>query len=413
MKRRVVITGIGVVSPIGNDKEELWEAIKEGRCGIDEITHFDTTDHKVKLAAEIKNLDFEKYFTKRELKFNDNFTKYARIAAKQAIEDSKLKEYEHTDYDRMGVNIASGIGGIATLYNSSEVLCERGPSRISPFFIPMALINLAAGNVAIDIGAKGYCTSEVTACASSTNSIGESFLKIRDGYLDTVVTGGSEASITPLAVAGFANMKALSQATCKDRASIPFDKERNGFVMGEGAAIVVLEEYEHAKKRNAKIYAEIVGYGTSCDAYHITSPQADGAGASKSMENAINDAKINKEDIDYINAHGTSTPLNDKTEVISIKNTFKEHAENIYVSSTKSNTGHLLGASGALEAIITTLALKNSYIPATINHKVDDELCDINIVKNIGINKDIKYAMSNSLGFGGHNASIIIKKWEE
>lgn len=410
MKRRVVISGLGVVSPIGNDKEELWNSIINGKCGIDEISLFDTSEHKVKLAAEVKKLDFEKYYSKRDLKFNDRFVQFARISTKQAYEDSNLKD---VDRDRMGVILSSGIGGIDTISNCENVLKEKGPSRVSPYFIPMALINIAAGTVAIDLDAKGYCGSVVTACAASTNAIGEAFLKIRDGYLDIVFTGGSEASITPLAVAGFASMRALSESKDKNRASIPFDTERNGFVMGEGSAILVLEELEHALKRNAKIYAEVVGYGNSCDANHITAPLSDGSGAAKAMINAINDAELNIADIDYINAHGTSTPLNDKGESLAIKYAFGKNYKDVLVSSTKSATGHLLGASGAVEALITTLALKNSYVPATLNTNEIDEECDLNIVKNKGIERDIRYAMSNSLGFGGHNASLIFKKWEE
>lgn len=410
MKRRVVISGLGVVSPIGNDKEELWSSMENGKCGIDEISLFDTSEHKVKLAAEVKDLDFDKYYNKRDLKFNDRFVKFARIATKQAFEDSNLKDF---DRDRTGVILSSGIGGIETISNCENVLNEKGPSRVSPYFIPMALINIGAGTVAIDLDARGYCGSIVTACAAATNAIGEGFLKVRDGYLDIVFTGGSEASITSLSVAGFASMRALSESTDKNRASIPFDKERNGFVMGEGSAVLVLEELEHALKRNAKIYAEVVGYGNSCDANHITAPLSDGSGAGKAMLNAINDAGLNPKDIEYINAHGTSTPLNDKSETLAIKYAFGESYKDVLVSSTKSATGHLLGASGAVEALITTLALKNSYIPATLNTNEIDEECDLNIVKNKGLEKNIKYAMSNSLGFGGHNASIILKKWED
>lgn len=410
MKRRVVISGVGVVSPIGNDKEELWSSIENGKCGIDEISLFDTSEHKVKLAAEVKDLDFDKYYNKRDLKFNDRFVKFARIATKQAFEDSNLIDF---DRDRTGVILASGIGGIETISNCENVLNEKGPSRVSPYFIPMALINIGAGTVAIDLDARGYCSSVVTACAAATNAIGEGFLKIRDGYLDIVFTGGSEASITSLSVAGFASMRALSESTDKNRASIPFDKERNGFVMGEGSAVLVLEELEHALKRNAKIYAEVVGYGNSCDANHITAPLSDGSGAGKAMLNAINDAGLNPKDIEYINAHGTSTPLNDKSETLAIKYAFGENYKDVLVSSTKSATGHLLGASGAVEALITTLSLKNSYIPATLNTNEIDEECNLNIVKNKGLEKNIKYAMSNSLGFGGHNASIILKKWED
>lgn len=410
--KRVVITGLGAVSPIGNTVEELWSGIKNNVCGIEEITHFDTIEHRTKLAAEVKNLDYDKYFAKRDLKFNDQFTKFARIAAKQAYEDAGFTS-ENIDVDRLGVIFSSGVGGLETMAKTEDVLADRGPSRVSPYFIPMTLINLAAGNIAIDIGAKGPCTSVVTACAAGTDSIGEAFLKIKYGQLDAVFAGGSEAAIIPLAIAGFASMRALSEQTDKNRASVPFDKERSGFVMGEGGGVLVLEELEHAKKRGAKIYAELVGYGSTCDANHITSPSTDGSGAGKAMLKALAEANLDPSAIEYINAHGTSTPLNDKSETLAVKYAFKDHYKNIAVSSTKSNTGHLLGASGAIEAIITTLAVKEGYIPPTINHKIDDPECDLNVVKNTGFEKNIKYAMSNSLGFGGHNASIIFKKWEE
>lgn len=406
MKRRVVITGLGVVSPIGNDVESMWNSIENNICGIDKITYFDTTDSKVKLAAEVKDLDMEKYFSKRDLKFNDKFTQYARIAAKQAFEDSNLKEFEE---NRAGVILSSGIGGIETIYNTATVLNEKEASRISPYFIPMTLVNIAAGTIAIDLGFKGMCSSVVTACAAATNAIGESFLKIRDGYLDIVISGGSEATITPLGIGGFASMRALSESEDKERASIPFDKERTGFVMGEGAGVLILEELEHALKRNAKIYGEVVGYGSSCDAFHITSPSNDGSGAAMAIKNALDDADLSPEKIDYINAHGTSTLLNDRGETMAINSVFKHP---VFVSSTKSATGHLLGASGAIEAIISVLSLKNGFIPATLNHRVKDEECDLNLVVNSGIKREINYSMSNSLGFGGHNASLIFRKWE-
>lgn len=408
--RRVVITGLGVVSPIGNNVEEFWNSIKEGKCGIDEITHFDTTDYKVKLGAEVKNLDFEQYFSKRELKFNDRFTQFARIAAKQAYDDSNAEEVNKFN---TGVILGSGIGGFDTVCTAQDILQSREPGRISPYFIPMILINIAAGSVAIDTGAKGHCSSTVTACASASDAIGEAFWRIRNGALDVAFTGGSEASIVPLSVAGFASMRALSESTDKNRASIPFDKERNGFVMGEGSGVLVLEELEHAKKRGAKIYAEVVGYGSTCDANHITAPSSDGSGGGEAMLKAIADANITPEQIDYINAHGTSTPLNDKSETLAVKYAFKEHANNVLISSTKAQTGHLLGAAGAVEAIVSILALKDSYVPATINHLVDDEECDLQVVKNTGIEKELKYTMSNSLGFGGHNTSLVFKKWEE
>lgn len=411
MKRRVVITGIGVVSPIGNDLASFWSGIENGSCGISRISLFDCTDYKVSLAAEVKDLDMEQYFSKRDLKFNDRFTQFSRIAAKQAFDDSKLN-MEEIDKTKCGVIIASGIGGIESVENAEITLSTKGPQRVSPFFIPMSLINLAAGQVAIDLQALGHCSSIVTACAAASNALGEAFHKIRDGYQDVMFAGGSEASITPLAIAGFASMKALCEGDDHKRASIPFDKERSGFVMGEGSGILVLEELEHALKRQAKIYGEIVGYGDSCDANHITAPLADGSGGARAMLNAINDAGVKKEVIDYINAHGTSTPLNDKTETAAVKLAFGDHAYKLAISSTKSNTGHLLGASGAVEAIVSIMALNKGFIPPTINYQVADEECDLDIVANVGRNKDIKFAMSNSLGFGGHNASLVFKKWE-
>ncbi|EDS72395.1 beta-ketoacyl-ACP synthase II [Anaerofustis stercorihominis] len=409
MKRRVVISGLGAVSPIGNDVDTMWDSIKEGKCGIDEITHFDTSEYRVKLAAEVKDLDMEKYLKKREIKFNDRFTTFARIAAMQAMNDSNI-DLKNVDKNRFGVIIASGIGGIETIENAQMNMEKRGPSKVSPYFIPMCLINLAAGNVAIDFGLKGHCSSTVTACAAASNAIGEAFHKIRDGYEDLMLAGGSEASITPLAMAGFMSMRALHEGDDKNRASIPFDKDRSGFVMGEGAGVLLLEEYEHAKKRGAKIYAEIVGYGATCDAHHVTAPIDDGSGGARAMASAIEDASINASDVDYINAHGTSTPLNDKTETMAVKSAFGNHAKELKISSTKSNTGHLLGASGAIEAIISIKAIENSFIPPTINYKNQDEDCDLNVVPNKGLNEEVNYAMSNSLGFGGHNASLIFKK---
>ena len=412
MKRRVVVSGMGAVSPIGNSVEELWQGIRTHRCGIDAITHFDTADYKVKLAAEVKDLDMEQYFSKRDLKFNDRFTQFARIAAKQAMLDSGLDVHKE-NMERFGVIIGSGIGGIATFEQAQKNMESRGPSRVSPFFIPMTLANLAAGTVAIDWGAKGHCSCVVTACAAASNAIGEAFHKIRAGQEDIILAGGSEAAITPLAIAGFMSMRALYEGEDKARASIPFDKERKGFVMGEGAGILVLEEYEHAKARGAHIYGEIVGYGATCDAYHITAPAPDGSGGAKAMIQAIEDAGIEKERIGYINAHGTSTPLNDRTETAAVKLAFGEHARHLAMSSTKSNTGHLLGASGAIEAIITIKALQEGYIPATIHYEQADEECDLDIVANEGRAASLAYAMSNSLGFGGHNASLVFAKGEE
>ncbi len=409
--RRVVITGMGAVTPIGNSVNEMWNSIQNGVCGIDEITYFDTADYKVKLAAEIKDLDMEQYFTKRDLKFNDRFTQLARIAAKQAHLDSSLDVQANAD--RVGVIIASGIGGIESIENAHTSLTTRGASRVSPYFIPMALVNLAAGNVAIDLGAQGNCSSVVTACAAATNAIGEAFHRIRYGYEDVIFAGGSEASITPLSIAGFMSLRALHDGSDPKRASIPFDKERSGFVMGEGAGVLVLEELDHALARNAKIYGEVIGYGSTCDAHHITAPIEGGIGGAKAMIKACEDASVDPSCIDYVNAHGTSTPLNDKTETAALKYAFKEHASSLQISSTKSNTGHLLGASGAVEAIITVKALQDGIVPATINYKVSDDECDLDIVANTCRKADLTYGMSNSLGFGGHNASLVFKKWEK
>ena len=408
-KRRVVVTGLGTVCPVGNDVETMWENIKNGVCGIDEITHFDTTDFKVKLAGEIKNLNVEDYINKKEAKRLDRFSQLAMIASKQAYEDARLNP-EEIDANRFGVILSSGIGGLETIENEKEKGLKKGYERVSPFFIPMAIGNLAAGNVAIMLGAKGACLDIVTACAAGTNSIGEAFKYVRDGYADIMLTGGAEASITPLGIGGFSSMKALSTATDKNRASIPFDAERNGFVMGEGAGALVLEEYEHAKKRGATIYAEIIGYGVSCDAFHMTAPDAEANGAAACFKMALNDAQISADDIDYINAHGTSTPLNDKLETLGVKKVFGEDTK-VMRSSTKGNTGHLLGAAGAVEAIITVKSLQDGFVPGTINYSQPDPECDLDIVPNQGRKQDIQYAMSNSLGFGGHNACIVLKKY--
>ena len=408
-KRRVVVTGLGTVCPVGNDVETMWENIKNGVCGIDEITHFDTTDFKVKLAGEIKNLNGEDYINKKEAKRLDRFSQLAMIASKQAYEDARLNA-EEIDANRFGIILSSGIGGLETIENEKEKGLKKGYERVSPFFIPMAIGNLAAGNVAIMLGAKGACLDIVTACAAGTNSIGEAFKYVRDGYADIMLTGGAEASITPLGIGGFSSMKALSTATDKNRASIPFDAERNGFVMGEGAGALVLEEYEHAKKRGATIYAEIIGYGVSCDAFHMTAPDAEANGAAACFKMALNDAQISADDIDYINAHGTSTPLNDKLETLGVKKVFGEDTK-VMLSSTKGNTGHLLGAAGAVEAIITVKSLQDGFVPGTINYSQPDPECNLDIVPNQGRKQDIQYAMSNSLGFGGHNACIVLKKY--
>ena len=412
MKRRVVITGMGAVSPIGNTAEEMWQSAREGRCGIGPITHFDTTNHKVKLAGEVKDLDFTPYLDKKELRRMDLFSQYAMVAAIQAWRDSGLA-YEKIDPTRFGVDISSGIGGINTIETEYERGREKGFDRVSPFFVPMDISNLAAGNVAIKLGAKGMCTCVVTACAGGSNAIGDAFRMIRDGYQELMLAGGSEAAVTKLAIGGFTSMKALCESDDPTRASIPFDAERSGFVMGEGAGVLMLEEYGHARARGAKIYAEIVGYGATCDAYHITSPAPGGEGGARAMVEAVKDAGIQPEDIDYINAHGTSTSLNDKFETAAVKAAFGDHAYKLAMSSTKSMTGHLLGAAGAIEAIITARALQDGFIPATINYRTPDPECDLDIVPNEGRKAELRYAMSNSLGFGGHNASLVLKKYEE
>lgn len=410
--RRVVITGMGIVCPIGNTLDETWKSVKANRCGVGEITAFDTSDYKVKLAAEVKDLDTEQYFSKREMKFNERFTQFARIAAKQAYADAGLED-SGLDRDRFGVIVGSGVGGLRKIEESTETLNSRGAGRVSPFFIPMAIVNLAPGNIAIDLQARGICSSSVTACASGTNSIGEAFHRIRFGYEDVIAAGGSESTITPLGIAGFQSMRALYSGDDPRRASIPFDKERSGFVMGEGAGILMLEELEHAKARDAKIYAEVVGYGTSCDAHHITAPLEDGSGAVKSMKNALEDGELKAGEVDYINAHGTSTALNDKGETAAVKALFGDHAKELMISSTKSMTGHLLGGSGAVEAVITVKALQDGFVPATLNYQVPDPECDLNVVPNEGVKKDIHCAISNSFGFGGHNATLAFAKWED
>lgn len=411
MKRRVVITGMGAVSPIGNDLNEIYNNLKNGYCGIDNITNFDTTNRTIKLAGEVKNLNLTDFFSPKDLKRMDKVSAFAIIAAKKALIDSNLDENYIKNNDEITTYIGSGIGGLETLQNETVKGFTKGYDRVSPFFVPMAISNMSAALVAIHLGINGVSNCPVAACASGTSAIGEAFRNIRDGYSTISFAGGSEASVTELGVGGFTALKALTTSTDKNRASIPFDKERSGFVIGEGAAIIVLEELEHALKRNAKIYAEVVGYGSTCDASHITAPNLDGIWAAKAMEKALADSNLNYTDIDHINAHGTSTHLNDICESKAINLTFKEHTNNIIVTSTKSMTGHLLGAAGALETIISALSIKHSFIPPTINHKVDDEDCNINIAKNTAINRDVNCVMNNSLGFGGHNCVLVLKKF--
>lgn len=410
-KRRVVVTGIGTINPIGHNVEETWKSIEKGKCGIAPISLFDTKDMKVTLAGEVKDFDVTKYIDKKEAKKMDRFIQMGMIAAKEAVTDSGI-DINNIDSHRFGVIVSSGIGGLGSIEKNYQTGEKRGFDRVSPFFIPMTISNLAAGHIAIAYHAQGLCTCPVTACAGGTNAIGDAFRNIRDGYQDVMIAGGCEASVTPLGIGGFTSMKALSDATDPKRASIPFDKERNGFVMGEGAGILILEELEHALKRGAHIHGEMTGYGVSCDAHHITAPLPNGEGGAYAMQNALDDAGISYDVIDYINAHGTSTHLNDLCETEAIKSVFKEHAYKLAVSSTKGHTGHCLGAAGGIEAVLSVLALKHDFIPPTLNYQVKDEECDLNVVPNIGVKKDLHYVMSNSLGFGGHNASIIFKEYD-
>ena len=412
MKNRVVVTGMGAVTPLGNNAVDFWQGIKEGKCGIGPITAFDITNFKSTLAAEVKGFNPEDYMDKKEAKRMDRYCQFGMAAAEEAYKDAGL-DTATFDRDRFGVIVGSGIGGLLTIEDQHSRLLEKGPGRVSPFFIPMAISNMAAGNIAIKLNARGICTSIVTACATATHAIGESFQKIARGEADIIVTGGAEAPITPLAVAGFTSMTALSGSSDPARASIPFDKERDGFVMGEGAGIVVLESLDHALKRNAKIYAEVVGYGATCDAYHMTAPAPSGEGGARAMKMAMDDAGISPEHAPYINAHGTSTPYNDKYETEAIKKIFGDMAYKIPVSSTKSMTGHLLGAAGGVETIICVKAVEENFVPPTIGYCTPDEECDLDYVQNTGRDIPVTYAMSNSLGFGGHNATIIVKKWSE
>ena len=411
MKRRVVITGIGAITPIGNDALTSWENAKKGVNGIDFIKGYDPSEFDVQIAGEIKGFDFEAYFGKKQLKRMDKFIQLALIASKEAVNDSQIN-FDDMDRLRAGVYYASGIGGLKTIADQEDRARDKGFNRLSPFFIPGAIVNLAAGNIAIEHGLKGAAISNVTACASAANSIGEAFRAIRDGYLDVIVAGGTEATVIPLGIAGFTVMQALNKSNDPKRASIPFDVERSGFVMGEGAGSLVLEEYEQAKKRNAKIYAEIVGYGATCDAYHVTGPDPEGSGAMNCMLMALKDGLINPNEVDYINAHGTSTPLNDKVETLAIKRAFNDHAYKLNVSSTKSMTGHLLGASGAVESIFSLLSTRDNFIPPTINTNELDPLCDLNYTLGKGIEKEVNIAITNSLGFGGHNATLVFKKYK-
>ena len=405
-KNRVVITGMGVVSPIGNNLNEFWDNLKIGYNGIDDITLFDTEKFDVKIAGQ-SSIDLNHFFDRKELNKLDRFSSFALIAADQAIHQSELLKSNFSN-DRIGVIVGSGIGGIGTFETQHKKLLKN-PRFVSPFFIPAMISDIAAGQISIKYGFKGLNYSVASACATSNHAFGDAFKMIQSNLADVIVAGGSEAAITEMSIAGFSNMKALTKNSDKNSASRPFDKNRDGFVMGEGSGILVLESLEHAKNRNANIIGEIVGYGATADAYHITSPDHEGKGGERAILNAISDAKLNTDDIKYINAHGTSTPLNDKIETKAIKSVFKDKSKDLFINSTKSMTGHLLGAAGAIEAIATILSLNNNYIPPTINYKDLDPDCDLNYIPNKGLSQSIDYGLSNSFGFGGHNSVIIFK----
>ncbi len=409
--KRVVITGVGAVTPVGIGKEEVWKNIKAGVCGVGPITRFDASEYACQIAAEVKDFDVTKYIDKKEAKRMDLFVQYAVAGAKMAVEDAGLS-MENENPERVGCILGSGIGGIQTTCEQHTKLLEKGPGKVSPFMIPMMISNMAVGQVSIMFDCKGVNLTTVSACASGTDAIGQAFLAIQRDDADIIITGGAEATVTPISLAGFSSMKALSTKNDDPQhACCPFDAERDGFIMGEGSGIMVLEELEHAKARGAHIIAEVVGYGSSNDAYHMTAPAPDGEGGARCMALAVKNAGIKPEDVDYINAHGTSTPYNDKYETAAIKTVFGDHAYQLAVSSTKSMTGHMLGAAGGIEGIITALALEEGYLPATINYRNPDPECDLDYVPNQGRSAELIYAVSNSLGFGGHNASIVLKKY--
>jgi len=411
MNRRVVVTGMGAITPIGNSVEEFWDGIKDERIGFGPITKFDTENYKCKLAAEVKDFDAGNFMDPKAAKRMELFCQYAVAASKEAIEDSGL-DLEKEDAFRIGVSVGSGVGSLQVMEREHAKLLEKGPGRVAPLLVPLMITNMAAGNVSIQFGLKGKNINVVTACATGTNSIGEAMRSIQYGEAEIMLAGGCEGSISPIGIAGFSALTALTTSNDPSRCSIPFDKERSGFVMGEGAGVVVLEELEHAKARGAKIYAEVVGYGSTADAYHITSPAEDGSGAAKAMEYAIKDAGIALNEIEYINAHGTSTHHNDLFETRAIRLLFKEHANQIKINSTKSMVGHLLGAAGAVEFIASVKEVQEGYLHATVGYQIPDEECDLDYCKE-ACSKNVRYALSNSLGFGGHNASILIRKWEE
>ena len=409
---RVVVTGLGAITPIGNDVETFWNGLKEKKIGFGPITAFDTAEFKVKLAAEVKEFDAKQYMDPKAARRMERFSQFAVAAAKEALEDAKIDMAAEDPY-RVGVCVSSGVGSLQIIEKEHAKMMEKGPSRINPLMVPLMISNMAAGNVSIRFGLKGKCMDVVTACASGTHSIGEAMRSIQHGEADVMVAGGTEACITPIGVAGFAGLTALSTSENPARASIPFDAERDGFVMGEGAGVVVLESLEHARSRGAKIYAEIVGYGATCDAYHITSPAEDGSGAARAMVNAMNEAGIRAEQVDYINAHGTSTHHNDLFETKAIKLALGEHAYNVKINSTKSMIGHLLGAAGGVEFVTSVKSIEEGFVHATAGLTVADPECDLDYTMGEGVRMDVHYAISNSLGFGGHNASLLVKKFEE
>ena len=411
MSRRVVVTGLGAITPIGNNVEEFWNGLKEKKVGIAPITYFDTTEYKAKLAAEVKNFNAKDYMDPKAAKRMEQFCQFAVIAAKEALEDAGI-DMTKEDPFRVGVSVGSGIGSLQSVEREYKKLLDKGPGRVNPLLVPLMIGNMAAGNVSIQYGLKGKCINVVTACATGTHSIGEAFRSIQYGEADVMVAGGTEASITPIGVAGFTALTALNTTDDPMRASIPFDKERGGFVMGEGAGIVILESLEHAQARGAKIYAEIAGYGATADAYHITSPAEDGSGAAKAMEMAIADAGMKPEDVDYINAHGTSTHHNDVFETKAIKLAFGEHAKKVKINSTKSMIGHLLGAAGGVEFITCVKSIQDGFVHATAGLEIDDPECDLDYTKGEGVAMEVNCAISNSLGFGGHNATLLVRKFE-
>lgn len=412
MRTRVVVTGMGAITPIGNDVESFWNGLKQKQVGIGPITYFDTADYKCKLAAQVKDFNAKDYMDPKAARRMELFSQYAVAAAKQALDQAGIDMAGEDPY-RVGVSVGSGIGSLQAVERDCRKLFEKGPSRVNPLLVPLMISNMAAGNVSIQFGLKGKCINVVTACATGTHSIGEAFRSIQYGEADVMVAGGTEASITPIGVAGFTALTALNTTDDPMRASIPFDKERNGFIMGEGSGIVVLESLEHAKARGAKILAELVGYGATCDAYHITSPAEDGSGAAKAMEVAIKDAGAKPEDIDYVNAHGTSTHHNDLFETKAIKLALGDHAYQVKINSTKSMIGHLLGAAGGVEFIACVKSIEEGFVHATAGYQIPDEECDLDYTPGEGVAMDVNYAITNSLGFGGHNASLVVKKFVE